>query len=353
MKKSFFKRISAAAIAIATIVTTTIIPADAAVSNNIADEAANHVGIMETTYSDGSWSTEYQNWFADSFQNGSYYFKKRAPWCAIFVNYIINSCGGEANNDYPVTAGCGEMLNWYSEKGLYAERGTYTPQKGDIIFFNYTSNSNITSHVGIVESVNDEKVSTIEGNTTEYNDYRYGVRRFTYSLYNSAIKGYAKTSTLIGNSDSEQQLVSDGIYNIECKNGFMTNVYAGYNYNGARVCMWEPDGSVEQKFKLKKSDNGIWYLFAMCSSNGYNRVLDVYRNNGVTLQQGCAIDLWTNSDLPAQEVELINAGDGYYKIKLVSTGHIFTACGAYNNASIILDNDNNTSETLFKFNKIG
>lgn len=356
MKKTI-SRIIATAMAVITMISATAMPASAAVKKNVADEAANHVGIMETTYSDGSWSTTYQDWFADKYQNGNSYFKKWAPWCAIFVCYIMNQCGGEVNVDYPATAGCNEMLTWYNQKGLYASRGSYTPQKGDLIFFNYTSNPGTTSHVGIVESSGNGRVNTIEGNTTTYNDYRYGVRRFSYSLSDYTIKGYAKTSSLIKSSantvSNQQELVSGGIYNIQCKNGYMINVYAGYNYDGARVCMWQTDGSVEQKFKLVKKSNGKWYIYAMCSSNGNNRVLDVYRYRGITLQYGCAIDLWDDTDSPAQEVELINAGNGYYKIKLAATGHVFTACGAYNNASIMLGYDNNSAATLFKFNKIG
>ena len=353
MKKTLSK-IIATAMAVVTMLTTAI-PASAAVKKNIADEATSHVGVMETTYSDGSWSTTYQNWYADTFQGGSTYFKRWAPWCAIFVCYMMNQCGAQANVDYPATAGCGEMLSWYSQKGLYASRGSYTPKKGDLIFFNYTNNTSVTSHVGIVESVSNGKVNTIEGNTTAYNDYRYGVRGFTYSLSNSTIKGYAKTSTLVkpsSSSASKQALVSGGVYTIQCKNGYMINVYAGYNYDGARVCMWKADGSIEQKFKLVQKSNGKWVIYAMCSSNGTNRVLDVYRYNGRTLRSGCSIDLWDDTDLPAQEVELIDAGNGYYKIKLVATGHVFTACGAYNNASIKIGNDNGSSATLFKFNKI-
>lgn len=154
------------------------------------------------------------------------------------------------------------------------------------------------------------------------------------------------------NPNTGTEPVSGGVYNIVCKNGYLLNVYAGYNYNGVRVCAWTRDNSIEQRFRLVKKSNGKWYLYAMCSSNGYNRVLDIYRYNGRNLQWGCCADLWTANDAPAQEFELVPAENEYYKMKLTSTGHILTM-EAYNNGNIYLGNDNGSDATLFKFERIG
>ena len=60
---------------------------------------------------------------------------------------------------------------------------SYVPAPGDLIFFDWGHDGSI-NHVGIVTSVSDGKVYTIEGNSTDM------VRRNDYSLNSSSIYGY-------------------------------------------------------------------------------------------------------------------------------------------------------------------
>ena len=78
-------------------------------------------------------------------------------------------------------AGCTYSLRYYKNKGQFH---TNDPKPGDQIFFG-TSLDNAT-HTGIVESVDNKQVHTIEGNTSDQ------VARRNYSLSNSRNLGYGR-----------------------------------------------------------------------------------------------------------------------------------------------------------------
>ena len=75
------------------------------------------------------------------------------------------------------------MKNWFSNRGRYYERGTTTPQKGDLVIFKYSSGD---KHIGLVTGADSSTVYTIEGNTSNM------VASRSYSLSNSTIHGYCR-----------------------------------------------------------------------------------------------------------------------------------------------------------------
>lgn len=82
-------------------------------------------------------------------------------WCCVFVWWVFNKCelshlfyGGEK------TAYCPTAVNWFKSNGKWVTKG-YMP--GDVIFFDYNGDGS-ADHVGIVESVNGNNVTCIEGN---------------------------------------------------------------------------------------------------------------------------------------------------------------------------------------------
>ncbi len=112
-------------------------------------------------------------------------------------------------------------------------------------------------------------------------------------------------------------LIDGGIYNIKNYfSGKYLNVHYGVDANGTNVYQWTKDGSTEQKFKVVyDSDNYCYKIYAMCSSNGNNRVLDVVRN-GSPLSFGQNVDIWTPVDYVAQELYLQYLIDGLYHIRM-------------------------------------
>lgn len=67
----------------------------------------------------------------------------------------------------PKFAGGLQGSNWFREQGLWQDR-TYTPNPGDIIFFDWADGDGpdgLCDHVGIVEKVENGAIHAIEGNS--------------------------------------------------------------------------------------------------------------------------------------------------------------------------------------------
>ncbi len=113
-----------------------------------------------------------------------YGFGSRVEWCAIFASWCADQCGYIDAGIVPKFAGCGAGVQWFQNRGQWLP-GSATPEPGMLIFFQwYGSDSSIADHVGIVESVADGRVYTIEGNSNDQ------VRRNSYPIGYGEIKGY-------------------------------------------------------------------------------------------------------------------------------------------------------------------
>lgn len=107
------------------------------------------------------------------------------PWCAAFAINILKDAGildttGLKNPNY-----CPEIVRWAKEKNIWMERGS-TPKPGDAILFDWGADGN-SDHIGIVEKVENGKITTIEGNSSD------SVKRNTYEINSSKILGFVKT----------------------------------------------------------------------------------------------------------------------------------------------------------------
>lgn len=78
-------------------------------------------------------------------------------------------------------------------------------------------------------------------------------------------------------SQSSTGIVSGGIYNIKNNDtGKSLNVHYGVDADGTNEYQWSYDGSMEQKLKVVyRSSTQSDLLYAMCSSSGNNRAIDV------------------------------------------------------------------------------
>ncbi|MDL2300133.1 CHAP domain-containing protein [Clostridiaceae bacterium OttesenSCG-928-D20] len=111
-----------------------------------------------------------------------YGWSSRVAWCACFVSWCAEQCGYIDAGIIPMFAYCPFGVKWFKDNDQWQDR-SYTPRTGDIIFFDW-ENDGVTDHVGIVESVENGYVNTIEGNTSD------SVARRSYTLGNVKIYGY-------------------------------------------------------------------------------------------------------------------------------------------------------------------
>lgn len=126
--------------------------------------------------------TKYRQWYTG--------YADGAPWCAAFVSWCAEQCGLIEQGIIPKFQGCDWGVIWFYSKGLfhytsYYGGEDYTPKPGDIIFYSKNHSKGDSSHVGIVQYVEGDYVTTIEGNTSN------SVLPRSYLLTNPYILGYA------------------------------------------------------------------------------------------------------------------------------------------------------------------
>lgn len=119
-----------------------------------------------------------------TFYNGK---KQGFAWCDVFYDWLFKTCFGASlamrmlcQPQNSAGAGCSYSAQYYKAAG----RWTRDPQPGDQIFF--FDDSGQINHTGIVESVNGNTVTTIEGNSSDR------VARRQYDINSGYIAGYGR-----------------------------------------------------------------------------------------------------------------------------------------------------------------
>ena len=98
-----------------------------------------------------------------------YGFSSRVEWCACFVSWCANECGYIDTGVIPKFASCVNGVNWFKDRGQWTDNSA-EPTPGMIIFFDWDDDEGqdgLADHVGIVEKVENGRVYTIEGNTSD------------------------------------------------------------------------------------------------------------------------------------------------------------------------------------------
>ena len=201
-------------------------------SNSSLDDKTANAGSANYTKYARDFDQKYPNWY-----NGK---KNGYAWCDMFVDWCFLTAFGYqkalallCQPEKSCGAGCTYSLRYYKAKGQFH---TSNPQPGDQIFFG-TSLDNAT-HTGIVESVDNKQVHTIEGNTSDQ------VARRNYSLTNSRILGYGRpaydgapveTPQPVTEPDTVPFLVRVSITDLNIRKGPGTNYSRTGSYTGKGV----------------------------------------------------------------------------------------------------------------------
>ena len=127
--------------------------------------------------------TEYGYWYGTQVagSSGGYYY----AWCAYFISWCARQAGIPTSIISNASYACAGSDNGDFKNLTYYPRGSYTPQAGDLIFFDWNSVSGQWDHVEVVTAVSSSSVTTLGGNTGTNN-----VKERTWSLSYSEIQGY-------------------------------------------------------------------------------------------------------------------------------------------------------------------
>ena len=117
---------------------------------------------------------------------GVWYGMNNNPWCAMFVSWCARQAGVPMGV-IPNLAYVPYIQATYDRQGAWMPRGSgYSPLPGDLVIFGKND------HIGIVEGVSNNRLITIEGNTSASGNSSNGdgVYRRNRSINDSWIKGY-------------------------------------------------------------------------------------------------------------------------------------------------------------------
>ncbi len=112
-----------------------------------------------------------------------YKIKPNDNWCACFTSVIAHKAGLDAGQ-FPYEVSVGEQVKIARERGMFTQ-GPKHVKGGDLIIFNWDKGS-WPDHVGIVKSINNGVITSVEGNYNKTVGYR------NISLNSSFIAGFIK-----------------------------------------------------------------------------------------------------------------------------------------------------------------
>lgn len=116
-----------------------------------------------------------------------YVVKYTDAWCSTFASAVAIACG--LTDIIPTECGCERHIQLFKKLGRWVENDAYVPKPGDYIFYDWSDtgigdNTGAADHVGIVEVVNGNTITVIEGNISD------SVGRRNIQVNGRYIRGY-------------------------------------------------------------------------------------------------------------------------------------------------------------------
>jgi len=164
----------------------------AAATGNGSDGLSNVLSIAQSYLGVEMGSAEHKK-IVDAYNSVNpkpvgYTAKYSDDWCDVFVTTVFQQAG--LSSLIGRECGVQRHIGIMQQKGIW--QGKVLPKAGDVITFDWDGGG-FADHIGIVESVKDGVVTTIEGNSSTYgSSARTKVKRNTYNWNASYIKGYAR-----------------------------------------------------------------------------------------------------------------------------------------------------------------
>lgn len=150
----------------------------------VLDEARKHLGVTKHSTRHKAMIDAYNR---VNPKPAGYAVKYSDDWCDAFVTFIGDRAG--ASGLIGRECGVERHKNIFKAKGIW--QGLVRPKAGDIVTFHWGGQRNgFAHHIGFVESVSGDTITTIEGNTTQGGLSVVGRNKFVWN--NPYIQGYAR-----------------------------------------------------------------------------------------------------------------------------------------------------------------
>ena len=182
-------------------------------------------------------------------------------WCGMFASFCLHYAG-ISEQEIPYAANCQRWIRSLEAVDLFARRGSYEPQVGDLVMFDWEGD-NDSDHVGIIEKVNLDGSGHVTGLYTIEGNSEGG--RVTsgeyYDADNWQIVGYGLVNTAYERklAKQAQRLVGEG-------DGITVTAVAGAEAalpENARVVVRGAEGDASRLRRLAKalgSDSALSFV---------------------------------------------------------------------------------------------
>ena len=218
-------------------------------------------------------------------------------WCAFSVSSIMRDCGFIRKYIKEIEGGAGTIPRYSDGKfGTWFKKGTKTPQAGDLFFLRYsdypTQDKYFCDHIGIVESVSGNIITTLEGNVDGWGNNwaetssfkrktRYLSDYIVYAFYRPYWQNETKSTGTDSKTNTSTAQSIDAVYQVHTAGGsWLPNVrnledYAGLeNHPIDGVMVDLSKGNIRYRVKLV---GGVWLPWVInCSEYAgiYGRKID-------------------------------------------------------------------------------
>ena len=203
-------------------------------------------------------------------------------WCAFSISAIMKDCGFFGKYTSGVHSFASDEGREGDKKyGTWFLKGTKTPMPGDLIMFKYASFTNpidkySASHIGIVEKVNGNELTTLEGNVDGYGDNwaeNSSFKRKTRYLNNSDVYAFFRpwwdgnkniTTTINSTTDTSSKTNSsiDVYYQVYAGGRWLPEVKNLEDYAGL-------ENKPIQGIYMRPSKGHLKYRVKTTNSNSY------------------------------------------------------------------------------------
>ncbi len=225
-------------------------------ASKVVEQAKAWLGLKEA---DGSFKPIIDTYNAHKPLARGYKVKYTDEWCATFVSAVAIKLG--YTDIIPTECSCSKMIELLKKLGSFVEDDSVTPAPGWLLFYDWQDNGSGDNkggadHIGIVEKVEGNTITIIEGN------YSQSVKRRNIAVNGKTIRGYgvpkydAETTTTKGDYTMEMRYLKKGCKGEDVRALQILLIGRGYSCGNAGA-----DGdfgsATDAAVRKYQKDNGI------------------------------------------------------------------------------------------------